>query len=187
MVHIPDDGLSRQTWEGEEECHYSCIQGYFNRCWLLLLLKAQQFAAQTVVVGTASAAISCLCLPPSPPPCNSFFIPFLLFWFGSYCFGQRLPFLYIFALEFLFSMKSTLLHFVSLFLQKRAAAYCTINRFNLRTQRIDSFELEVVCVCLYLHLHSNTFCKLKWTRNRFIWYIVTWSWSLLKSLKVQHA
>lgn len=31
MVHISDDGLSCQTQEGEEEHHYGCIQGYFNR------------------------------------------------------------------------------------------------------------------------------------------------------------
>lgn len=38
MVHISDDGLPCETQEGEEECHYNCIQGYFNPCWLLLLL-----------------------------------------------------------------------------------------------------------------------------------------------------
>lgn len=32
MVHVSDDALSCQTQEGEDECHYSCIQGYFNRC-----------------------------------------------------------------------------------------------------------------------------------------------------------
>lgn len=46
MVHISDDGLSCQTQEGEEGCHYNCIQGYFNRRWLLLLFKAQQFACR---------------------------------------------------------------------------------------------------------------------------------------------
>lgn len=39
MVHISDDGLSCQTQEGEQECHYNGIQGYFNPHWLLLSLK----------------------------------------------------------------------------------------------------------------------------------------------------
>lgn len=63
MVHISDDGLSCQTQEGEEECHYNCIQGYFNRCWLLLLLKAEQFAAQILCSGGNGTHCYFLSLP----------------------------------------------------------------------------------------------------------------------------
>lgn len=78
MARISDDGLSCQTQEGEEECHYNCIQGYFNQGWLLLL-KAQQFAAQILWRWERHPWLSLTSVYPSPP-CNSPFIQFL--WHG---------------------------------------------------------------------------------------------------------
>lgn len=194
MVHISDDGLSCQTQEGEEECHYNCIQGYFNRCWLLLLLKAEQFAAQILCSGGN----------------------------GTHCYFLSLPTPVSSLQDFLYSLSSVLVWFIMLWAKITSftflhwgfsskwnlpASFCfngplqkwqrrlvrligTIYALKEMTPFLWALSCVCVCVCAHLHLHNynpNTFCQLQMNQYKFTWYVNTWFWSLLKSLRLQCA
>lgn len=170
MVHISDDGLSCQTQEGEEECHYNCIQRYFNRCWLLLLLKARQFAVRILCSGGNGAHCYFLSPPPSLSSLQDFLYSFFFF------FSVLVWFIILWAkltsftfLHWGFSSKWNLPRFI-LFQHSSAKWQQRIVRligaiYGRKEMTPFLWALRgvcVVCACVCIYTYNpNTFCKLQ--------------------------